>query len=257
MEDVIKRRIEKAVREAVCTYQEKEDVQTKFADPVIRYISTTHPMFDTFFARGENDHPKNIWRPGYTMIVYYLPFAEEILRFDEELQTTTQRWRTAMEESRWMAMAVNAAIAEMLTKVGRIYSRCSTMMDWNHKLHRYNWSNKIAGHLAGIGTFGPAGSLNSEYGYGGRVVAMMTDGVFVPKPEPVDGEILEEEFQKVLTACCFAGASDVHCSEEMITVCPGGAISADGIDRAKCQAWCETINQADPCPEMCGRCFGF
>lgn len=261
MEDIIKRRIEKRVRETVEEFQQEGlaggGSQTRFGEPVLRYISTAHPMFDTFFARGENDHPKNIWRPGYTMIVYYLPFAEEIPRYDEETQTATEQWRSAIEDSRWLAMRVNAAIAEMLTKVGRIYSRSSTMMDWDHQLHRYRWSNKIAGHLAGIGSFGPAGSLQTEYGFGGRVGSMMTDGVFVPKPEPVDGAVLDEAFQNVLTACRFTGARDVHCSEEMIAACPGGAISADGIDRAKCQAWCETINSADPCPEMCGRCFGF
>ena len=257
MEDIIKRRIEKSVRAAVEEFQAREDVKTVFGEPVLRYISTTHPMFDAFFARGENDHPKNIWRPGYTMIVYYLPFAEDIPRYDATGSGASRQWLTAIEESRWLAMSVNAAIAELLTKVGRIYSRSSTMMDWDHRKHRYSWSNKIAGFLAGIGTFGPAGSLQTEFGYGGRVGSMMTDGVFVPKPQPVDGAILDEEFQKVLAACCFQGAKGVHCSDEMLAACPGGAITAEGIDRAKCQAWCETINEADPCPEMCGRCFGF
>ncbi|MBQ9015873.1 MAG: hypothetical protein IJ109_07090 [Firmicutes bacterium] len=255
--DIIKRRIEKRVKSAFAEYQAQEDVQTKFAEPAFGYISTIHPMFDTFFARGENDHPKNIWRPGYTMIVYYIPFAEDIPRFNEADGTPNPAWLKAIEESRWLAMKVNAAIVEILTKVGRIYSRSSTMMDWDHEKHRYGWNNNIAGYLAGIGTFGPAGSLITEYGYGGRVGTMMTDGVYVKKPETVDGAVLDAEFQKVMTACCYAGARDVHCSQEMIAACPGGAIAEDGIDRGKCQAYCETINKADPCPQMCGRCFGF
>ena len=253
--DIVKRRVEKSVREAFDEYQAQEDVQTKFGEPRLGYISTVHPMFDTFFARGENDHPKNIWRPGYTMIVYYIPFAEDIPHQDENGQPNKD-WLQAISESRWLAMKVNAAIADLLTKMGRIYSRSSTMMDWDHKKHRYSWSNKIAGYLAGMGSFGPAGSLQTDYGFGGRVCSMMTDGVYVKKPDPIDGAILDEEFQKVLTACCFKGAEGVHCSEEMIAVCPGGAIEEDGIDRAKCQAYCETINKADPCPEMCGLCFG-
>lgn len=257
MEDIIKRRIENKVRQTVEAYQSREDVKTSFGEPQVRYISTVHPMFDTFFARGENDHPKHIWRPGYTLIVYYLPFAEDIPKAGQGEEKTNPDWLTAISESRWLAMEVNAAIAEMLTKVGRIYSRCSTMMDWNRKLHRYNWSNKIAGRLAEIGTFGPAGSLRTEYGYGGRVGTMMTDGVFLKKPEPVDAEVLEEKFQQILTECCFAGARGVRCSREMIEACPGGAIAEEGIDREKCQAYCASISEADPCPEVCGRCFGF
>lgn len=257
MEDIIKRRIEKRVRETVEAYQAREEVHTAFAPPRIAYISTTHPLFDTFFARGENDHPKKIWRPGNTLIVYYLPFAQEIPKAGPNGEGTDPRWLTALEESRWLAMEVNAAIADLLTKVGRIYSRCSTMMDWNKDLHRYHWSNKIAGWLAGIGDFGPAGCLRTESGFGGRVGTMMTDGVFVKKPEPVEAEILEEEFQKVLTRCCFAGAEKVSCSQEMIDACPAGAIADDGIHREKCQNYCASIHPADPCPEMCGRCFGF
>ena len=70
-------------------------------------------------------------------------------------------------------------------------------------------------------------------------------------------EILDEEFQKVFTACCFQGARDVHCSEEMIAVCPGDAITADGIDRNKCSAYCRTLNETTPVPEVCGKCFRF
>lgn len=251
--DVVKRRIMKSVKEAFAEYQVGEDVKTRFGDPVIEYISTTHPMFDTFFARGENDHPKKIWRPGYTMIVYYIPFAEDIPRIAGDSEVSPE-WLNAIEESRWLAMKVNAAIAEILTQMGRIYSRASSMMDWDHERHRYNWSNKIAGYLAGIGKFGPAGILHTEYGYGGRVGTMLTDGVYVPKPESVDGKVLDEEFQSVLSACCFKGAPGVRCSEEMIAACPGGAIAEDGIDRALCQAYCATIHPSDPCPEMCGRC---
>ena len=50
--DIIRRRIEKAVREAFEEYQAQEDVKTKFAEPSFGYISTVHPMFDTFFAGG-------------------------------------------------------------------------------------------------------------------------------------------------------------------------------------------------------------
>ena len=255
------RDIEENVRRTVEEFQAKAEVTTRFKDPVIAYLSTTHPLFDTFFARGENDHPKKIYRPGNTLIVHYVPWAEEIIRSNQDGDRPSQAWMDADRDSLHLAMAINQTIRKTLNKVGRLHSNTSSMIDWDKDLHRYSWSNKIAGFIAGIGTFGPAGSFRGcgmagSPGSFGRVGSVSTAALYAPEAEPMDSAALEAVFAKVMADCCFAG-SGADCTEEMIAACPGGAIGPMGIDRAKCQAHCAKLDPYVPAPESCGKCFRF
>ena len=254
--DIIRSRIEEFIDRTVEEYQGRDDVTTKFGKAKLGFVSASDQMFDAFFARGENDHPKKIWRPGNTLIVYYLPFADEIPQADEKGNANPD-WLKAIEDSRWLSMKVNDAIVDALREFGRLYSRLSTTVDWDYSKHRYEWSHKLAGYLAGLGTFGPAGSFQTDTGFGGRVGAMITDGYLAPFPDMRKGDELEKEFDEIMAACRYKGAGGAACSDEMIAACPGGAISEDGIDRGKCQDYCDTLRKGDPCPDVCGRCFGF
>lgn len=258
--DIAKRNmrdIEENVRRTVEEFQAQDNVKTKFGEPVIAYLSTTHPLFDTFFARGENDHPKNVYRPGNTLILHYVPWAEEVERSNEDGREPSQSWKDADRDSLWLAMAINRTIKDTLDKVGRIHSNTSSMVDWDKDRHRYGWSNKIAGVIAGIGQFGPAGSIRVNGRYGGRIGSISTAALYAEAADPMDAEELERIFEESLKSCRFLDAGGRECSEEMISACPGGAISAEGVDREKCQAWCETIDRYTPAPEVCGKCFRF
>ncbi len=245
------------VRRTVEEFQAQESCKTRFGEPVVVFLSTTHPLFDTFFARGENDHPKNVYRPGNTLVVHYVPWAEDVAKGNESGGEPSPAWKDADRDSLWLAMAINKTIRATLDKVGRIHSNTSSMVDWDKEKMRYGWSNKIAGYVAGIGEFGPAGSLHAKTGYGGRVGTISTAALYAEEVGAMDGEELEAVFEQVMKDCRFLGAGGEPCGEEMIAACPGKAISAEGIDRAKCQAWCETIDAHTPAPEVCGKCFRF
>ncbi|MBQ6401422.1 MAG: hypothetical protein IJI20_03960 [Firmicutes bacterium] len=251
-----KAQIVENVRRTVEEFQRQDSCQTKFGEPVVAFLSTTHPLFDTFFARGENDHPKNVYRPGNTLVVHYVPWAEEVCKSNAAGDAPSQEWKDADRDSLWLAMAINRVIRDTLDKVGRIHSNTSSMVDWDKEKHRYGWSNKIAGYVAGLGEFGPAGSLVVDGSRGGRVGSISTAALYADEVEELDAEELERIFTQVMKDCRFAGWGGEPCSEEMIAACPGKAITPEGIDREKCQAWCETIDRHTPAPEVCGKCFG-
>ena len=72
---------------------------------------------------------------------------------------------------------------------------------------------------------------------------------------PFNREQLEEIYQEIQRQYRIKGVKGVSCSQEMINACPAGAISEDGIDRKICQAYCKTIDEAIPSPDICGKCF--
>ena len=274
-----KAEIEEAIRNTVREYNGRDDISTLFGEPVVSFVSVEHPLFDTFFARNENDHPKKIFRPGNTLIVHYVPWELDGVKGSGPA-VSDSAWAAADRESLWLAMDINKNVKKTLDKVGRIHSSTSTMVDWDMEKQRYEWSNKIAAFIGGIGELGPAGSLHVNGKYAGRAGSVLTAALYaeeVPGAKPgspedseaksgspedsgtnlKDPEELDRIFRDAMSRCRFTGWNESPCSEEMIAACPGGAISSEGIDRARCQEWCMTIDRYTPSPEVCGRCFGF
>ena len=68
-----------------------------------------------------------------------------------------------------------------------------------------------------------------------------------------NGEALAAALAEITDPCLFEGP----CSEDMIRACPGGAISAEGIDKEKCRDYCRKFNETTPVPDVCGKCFRF
>ena len=191
----LKRKLEKEIRGAVEQFQEREDITCRFGEPVVGYVSVDDVRFDMLFARGFNGHPREIYRPGRSIILYYLPFEEGIVRANEESETPTEEWVRSYYESLWLAMAVNQTIRQVIVGQGRLISNLSNMVSWDDEHCREDWSYKFAAAIAGMGEMGPAGSFHMNGNYGGRVGGMITDGMYADKPQILEGA----ELQKALS----------------------------------------------------------
>lgn len=250
----IKAKIMDDIKAAIKKFEERPDIQTKFGEPLVGYMDTASPIFDMFFSRTICDHPKRIYRPGYTVVVHFVPYAPEIVESNRGGDRPSKEWERAFTESMWLSMRLNGVIREALDTVGRLSSCTNTPTDWDEELCRENWSHKLVAYAAGMGTFGPAGCLKTKNGLG-RFSSIITDGRYADAFEPLDNDQLEAIYQEIQRQYCYKEAKGVKCGPEMIKACPGGAISEDGIDRKKCQAYCKTIDKHIPSPEVCGKCF--
>lgn len=239
----VKADIIKTIEETVVNFQEIEECETIFGKPKVGFVSATHPLYDTLFARGVNDHPKKIYRPGYTVIVHYVPYEETENSFFDAVKLT---------------MTINGNLRRFLEGIGRLTSHTCVPVDWDMENHREEWSSKYTAYMAGMGQFGPAGSFHVP-GENGRGIigTIITDGLYRETPPEMTSEELAKAFESIQRACCYKGVSGVSCSEELIASCPAKAIATDGIDRAKCQDYCEKINPRTPNPEVCGKCFKY
>lgn len=239
----IKADIRKTVEDTVTEFQKDESVKTVFGKPEVGFVSSAHPFYDTLFARGVNDHPKKIYRPGYTVIVHYVPYEEGENSFFDAVKLT---------------MEINGNLRRFLYKLGRLTSNTCIPVDWDRSKHREEWSSKFTAFMAGMGEFGPAGSFHVPGDFTrGIAGTIITDGLYADKPPEMTSEMLEEMYKDIQKACCFKGAEGVCCSDELINSCPAKAIDRDGIDRKKCQDYCEKINSHTPNPEVCGKCFRY
>lgn len=253
--DILKR-LEENINKTVTDFEARDDISTSFGKAITGYANTRSPLFDMMFTRRLCDHPKNIYRPGNTVILHFVPYSPHIISENEKSLSPSKAWETAFRESMWLSMKLNGVIRETLNMVGRLSSCTNTPVDWNEKLCHENWSHKMAAYAAGMGEFGPGGSFHTKGGYAGRLSSIITDGLYAEDFTPMSDGELRETHVKLLKDCCFQG-SGIVCSSEMIASCPAGAIHEDGIDRMKCQSYCKTIDEFIPSPEVCGKCFRF
>ena len=253
----IKGKIERNVRQTIQEFEAREDIVTKFGEPVIAYVDARNTLFDMFFDNQLTEHPKNIYRPGNTLIVYFIPYSRDVIESNIGGETVSDQWRRATIEASWLSMKLNRIIRQTVGIIGRLSSLLNTQLDWNEETYQAEWSHKLAAYAAGMGEMGPMGSFHTADGTLGCVGSVITDGKFEETVKIDDPQQLEDIYQKILTAYCYEGAQNVSCSDEMIKSCPCGAISESGIDRAKCQAFCKTIDEYIPSPDVCGKCFTF
>lgn len=252
----IKRRVIDNVKAAVAEYQKRPEVTTEFGEPVIGYVYAKHPLFGHFFSENLCLHPKGIYRPGNTVVVHFLPYARSVAESNIGGDMPSGEWSKAFYDSMHISMRMGGVIRDTLNEVGRLHSATNTPMDWNLKTYHEEWSHKLAAFTAGMGRFGIAGSFHTESGYAGRFGSILVDEHYAEEDE-LYCPPLETVIDEIETDSKYLGAGDVFISEDAIKACPAGAICSEGVDRAKCQAFCLTVNKYIPSPEVCGKCFSF
>ena len=256
----IKGRIVDAVKRGLDIYQKECNRKTRFQEPIIGFANTSQIIFDLFDDHGVCRLPRRVYNPARAVIVYFLPYAEEITESNQMGSQPSEQWIQAYHDSTWAIMKVNAGIVEEINRFGRLAAICNSPSDWNEDKCGPEWNFKIAAYAAELGVFGPNGCIVTEKGYAGRFGAILTDINLVPKKScgfsntesRADTKEMAEEYERYLRACYFEG----ECSEEIIHVCPGNAITKDGIDRKACQEYCKKIFSHVPTPDVCGKCYG-
>ncbi len=257
-ESNIKKRIIANVNAAVKEYETLPECSTRFGTPIISYVSVHHPLFMHFFESGRSLHPKQIYRPGNTAIVFFLPYDEKVAKSNLGGEMPSKEWTNAYFDSMKLCMTLNRIISDTLDEVGRLHSPANIPTDWQEEVFREEWSQKLAGFAAGLGRFGIAGSFHTEVGFAGRLSTVLVDADYAILDED---EIATLDLENVLpyidSDSKYLGAEDVRVSQNAIDSCPANAISSIGIDKAKCQQHCKKINKVTPSPEVCGKCFPF
>ena len=248
-----KKRLEEYLIEDIQKYLNENQLTDIFDLPILGYADAADPRFLRLVRGGLNMHPKEIYRPGSTVIISFLPFSTEYVKsnFNGE-KSVSQEWKYAYERSIIISSHINGLIQKLLVDMGREASLTTLPNDWDREIYGPEWCHKYGAYIAGMGNFGTGGCISTSKGSYGRFNSIITELRLEPTTPVVDDENIIANISK---ASMFKGDYDLDITAEIMAKCPADAIKKDGIDRAKCQKFCETLGQTVPEADACGKCF--
>lgn len=233
---MLRKKVEAEIAAVTENFRKRNDIRCVFGEPMVSFMDASDEIYEAFHNAGLSRMPKMTYRPGNTVITHYVPIIEK-----------PESPLRAHFESLWLAMEINRGIKNVFRDYGRLTSYTSSLVEWDEEKMGYDWDDRIAAYIAGIGEIGPAGSLIVPGSYGGRSSSMIVDIFLAKRKEYMD---LDKEIEKYYKNARFKAAE-----EKIISVCPAYAITEKGIDKNICQEYCKEINPSTPCPEVCGKCF--
>lgn len=239
-------RVEKRIQE----YEKEPRIKTRYKTPLIGYVSAENPFFHEFYERKASLHPKQVFRPGNTVIVYFVPFSDEITHSNMGGDVVSAAWDRAMGESIMLTAHINGTLREAIDELGHDTSGTNLPKDWIEEICGPAWSHKHAAFAAGLGNFGTAGSFHTREGFAGCFGSVITTLTVDDTKEWSQ----EELFEKSKT-CDAIEKAVLFASPEKIPLCPAGAITENGVDRFACREFCKKQDQPAPIADVCGKCF--
>lgn len=252
----IKKRVKDNVEQAAVRWQNEPGHHIRYGKPWLGYVSVNHPLFMTYYLHHVCQHPKAIYRPGNTVVLVYIPYSKETVESNRGGDWPSDLWMASFFDSMHLGMYLNRVIRETFDEVGRIHSGTNAPTDWNEKTHREEWSHKLAAYAAGMGRFGIGGSFHTETGFAGRLSSILVDEHYAPfTEEELAWQDVDHALERSYTDSKYEKGMQVQVGPKAMASCPGRAITEQGIDQAKCQAFCSKINPYTPSPEVCGKCF--
>ncbi|MCR6544441.1 epoxyqueuosine reductase [Dehalobacterium formicoaceticum] len=236
----LKEKIEGIINEMV----QDANTQTCYRPPLIGYASA----HDHLFTQMKNIigphvvHPREILPEAKTVVAFFVPFSEGIVRANRSAQGVPVEWARAYIEANTLIGDICARLKDELEKEGIPSGFQKATHNFNEVDLTAAWSHRSAAYVAGLGTFGLNHLLITPAGCAGRFGSIIIAREIPPTPKPTEEYCLY--YQKGTCTACVKN-------------CPTGALQIDSWDKQRCYA--QLLQVAEDYPQLglcdvCGKC---
>ena len=218
------------------------DTVTRYRPPLVGYARADDPRFDELAGLVPGHlYPRDLLPEAQGVCVFFLPFAETVVKANEREEWASETWAQAYVET-------NALLAEICKKLVVELGARGIRAAWEPPTHKFDpvrlvsaWSHKSIGLIAGLGQIGHHHMLITEVGCAGRLGSIVVGGgTKLPPRRDVAGSF-----------CAF----DQGC-RTCVRRCPVDALTEAGLDRSRCYARCRENDARFPQwrADVCGKC---
>ncbi len=190
-----------------------------------RPLLATAPVDERFetlprIAFEEHWRPKDLLPTARSVIVFFIPFKEELVKENKKGDRPCRNWGLAYVETNDLIGRLGQALGDFLARQGFKSGLTPATHNFDEIKLMARWSHKHLGHLVGLGRFGTHRMLITPVGCTGRLGSLVTEA------ELGDNPVIETR-----EACLLkAGQPCGKCIE----VCPVSALSEKDFNRQGC-----------------------
>jgi epoxyqueuosine reductase len=240
------------IRKLISDHVAAAGTVTQYRTPLVAFACADDPGFNELPRRIPGHlHPRDLL-PGArsgaqsgarSVCTFFLPFDPQIVRSNARGELASEEWARAYVET-------NALLAGICAMLGDELGQRGIRAAWEPPTHNFDpvrlvsaWSHKSVAALAGLGQFGPHHMLITEAGCAGRLGSVVLDVEIKDSYRGLAGD--------AAPLCTY----DQGC-RVCIRRCPVGALTEEGLDRARCYARCLENDARWPqwTADVCGKC---
>jgi epoxyqueuosine reductase QueG len=213
-------------------------------DDIGEFYWTPREIFDLTFAESDGERARDDERarevePRPLSVVSWVLPQTAATKADQRRARRAPAERWVASRAYWPEVTeeMHAAVVAALGELGMRAVAPELSPHWATETsekygHASRWSQRHTAHVAGLGTFGLSDGLITPVGKAMRAGSVVVEAALEPTPRHYAGH---------LDWCAFH--VDGSCGE-CIARCPAGAITREGHDKAKCEAYIGMVADA-------------
>lgn len=221
-----------------------KDNITKYRKPLVGFVEASHPGFLELRKVVTPNHllPQQILSEAKTVIAFFIPFTQEIIKQNREGSQVAASWAEAYVETNYLIGKLCQSMHDFLAEKGYKTACLPATHNFDATTLESLWSHRSVAYLAGMGSFGINHMLITSAGCAGRFGSVVTSAE-LPTSK---GENKEYCLYKKTGTCTYC-----------VDNCPTGALTLEGINKQKCYAHllqvAEGFKDLGLC-DVCGKC---
>jgi len=184
--------------------------QTAYRRPLVGFAAADDPAWLRLRQIAEPSHllPTDLLDGARTVVAFFLPFAESVVRANRAAQDTAEEWAVAYQETNQLINGSVTALIEALAVRGVRGAAQAATHNWDEKTLVSRWSHKSGAAIAGLGSFGLHRMLITDLGCAGRCGSLVIDAAIPPtsRPQPERCRYFQDGGCRACVKACPAGA---------------------------------------------------
>jgi epoxyqueuosine reductase QueG len=235
-----------AINSTVIEYDKNNKVNKLWKDPIIEFVSAGNIKLQDLKKTVCSDHfmPHDILPDAKTIISYFIPFQEYIVKSNIKGTMASTEWAVANIKTDNLTRIINESIEVLMRKTGNKAGKISVIHSFDTKKLVSTWSHMHIAYIAGMGAFGINNMLITKNGCCGRFGSILID-YKLDEYKKVD-EVKEKCLNKLYGICKV-------CQTNCVAKC----FEKDQFDREKCYEQClknRDFHKKYGHADVCGKC---